>query len=175
MNEQERDKRQDEISIQEREDDPKKLDRGAFLKALGIGIGAVGLDIIAGTPAPARTSPELEEGRMGIQKLMRGLLENPRKAEEFVESPMDIAREFGVHLTEGDAKKIQETLMKLALHAGDRLALTPGHQDWVHNDGSWHDTYNKTVTPRGTKQPVKPKDTTPSSPPTKSERQRRGN
>jgi hypothetical protein len=162
MKEQKKDKEKGAKSPEKREDDLKKLDRGAFLKALGVGIGAVGLDMVAGTPVSARTAPELEDGRMGIQKLMRGLLENPRKAEEFVDNPLVVAREFGVHLTEGDAKKIQETLMKLALQAGDRLATMPGHQDWTHSDGTWHDTYNKTVTPKKAPKGT----TTPTTPPT---------
>jgi len=174
MKEQKKDKGKGAKSPQKREDDLKKLDRGSFLKALGVGIGAVGLDIVAGVPVSARTTPELEDGRMGIQKLMRGLLEDPRKAEEFVDNPLSVAREFGVHLTEGDAKKIQETLMKLALQAGDRLALTPGHQDWAHQDGSWHDTYNKTVTPKTSPKPPKGT-TTPTTPPSGGTRQRRGN
>lgn len=151
-------------------EEPKKLDRGTFLKALGVGIGAVGLDMVAGIQASARTAPELETGRIGIQRLMRGILESPGKAEAFVDNPVDVAQEFGVHISEEDAKKIRETLMKLTVQAGDRLALEAGHQDWAHQDGNWHDSYNKTVTPK-----VKPKTPTETTPPSGSKRQRRGN
>jgi hypothetical protein len=152
-------------------EEPKKLDRGTFLKALGVGIGAVGLDMVAGIQASARTAPELETGRIGIQRLMRGILESPGKAEAFVDNPVDVAQEYGVHISEDDAKKIRETLMKLTVQAGDRLALTPGHQDWAHQDGNWHDSYNKTVDkriPKGTKgdaiAPVTPKPPTTKPP-----------
>jgi len=155
-------------------EEPKKLDRGTFLKALGVGIGAIGLDMVAGIQASARTAPELDTGRIGIQRLMRGILENPGKAEAFVNDPVDVAQEFGVHISEDDAKKIRETLMKLTVQAGDRLALTPGHQDWAHQDGNWHDSYNKTVEKKTPKiKPKTPTGTTPTTPPSK--RLRRGN
>ncbi len=102
-------------------EEPKKLDRGTFLKALGVGIGAVGLDMFAGIQASARTDPELETGRIGIQRLMRGILESPGKAEAFVDNPIDVAQEYGVHRSEGDAKKIRETLMK---------SMSSGWTDW---------------------------------------------
>ncbi|MEW6112969.1 MAG: hypothetical protein AB1664_12635 [Thermodesulfobacteriota bacterium] len=138
-------------SSEEPMEESKQLDRGTFLKALGVGIGAVGLDLVTGGHLVARAAAELDGSRSAIQKLVRGLLESPSKAKDFLENPQEVAAELGVRLSESDAKTIKESLIKLAKDA-DAAQLMPGHQDWVHQDGTWHDSYNKTVTPRtGTK------------------------
>jgi len=147
-------------------DEPEQLDRSAFLKALGVGVGAIGLGIVTGTHVAARTAAELDESRTGIQKLVRGLLENPSKAGEFLDSPQAVAEEFGVRVSDADAKKIQETLIKLAKEVG--TGATGGHQDWSHQDGTWNDWYDKKVE-KGGKGKTPPVRTTPptTAPPTK--------
>ncbi len=125
-------------------EEPKQLDRGAFLKALGVGIGAVGLDMVTGGHLAARAAVDLDGSRSGIQKLVRGLLENPSKVKDFIDSPQAVAREFGVRLTDADAEKIRETLMKLAKELG-KGGLEAGHQNWDHLDGDWRDKYTKDI------------------------------
>ncbi len=144
-------------------EEPKQLDRSTFIKTLGVGIGAVGLDLLTGGHLAARTAAELDDSRGGIQKLVRGLLENPSKAKEFLDSPQVVAKEFGVQITEEDASKIQETFKKLAREVGGGSVMG-GHQDWSHKDGGWNDWYDKKVE-RGVKQPLK-------KPPLKNARER---
>jgi K+-sensing histidine kinase KdpD len=121
----------------------------------------VGLDLVTGGHLVARAAAELDGSRSAVQKLVRGLLENPSKAKDFLENPQEVAAELGVRLSESDAKTIKESLIKLAREA-DAAQLMPGHQDWVHQDGTWHDSYNKTVTPKtGTTTTKPPKTRTP--------------
>jgi hypothetical protein len=97
----------------------------------------------------------LDDSRGGIQELVRGLLENPSKAKDFLDSPQAVAEEFGVRLTEDDAHKIQEAFKKLAREVGGDSVMG-GHQDWSHKDGGWNDWYDKKVE-RGIKRtPRKP-------------------
>jgi len=149
-------------STEETVEEPKQLDRSTFLKTLGVGIGAVGLDLLTGGHLAARTAAELDDSRGGIQKLVRGLLEDPSKAKDFLDSPRAVAEEFGVRLTEDDAHKIQEAFKKLAAEAAAADApVMGGHQDWAHKDGGWNDWYDKKVE-RGIKRtPKKPPVTKP--------------
>jgi hypothetical protein len=139
-------------STTETSKDSKDVDRGTFLKTLGVGIGAVGIDVITGGRVSATTEPD--SNRAPIQKLMRGLLENPAKAKDFLESPLPVAKEFGVTLTEAEAAKIRETFLKLAAEVGG--GLHEGYSIWDHVDGAHHDKYSKDVKPLQ-KQPVSPK------------------
>ncbi len=139
-------------------EESKQLDRGTFLKALGVGVGAVGLGVITGGQLSAHTPSEPDSSRSAIQKLMRGLLENPPKAKEFLSSPHTVAEEFGVSLTEADANKIKDTFMKLAMEIeGGGGVLHEGHSLWDHVDGSHHDKYTKAL-------PKKPPGKTPKPP-----------
>lgn len=122
---------------------PATLDRGTFLKALGIGIGAVGLDVVTGGHVAARTAADLEGDRRAIQKLVRGLLEEPTRAKDFLDNPQAVAKEFGVILNDADAMKIQEALKQLGNQVA--AAAAGGHEDWAHQDGSWNDWYTKKV------------------------------
>jgi hypothetical protein len=129
-------------------EESKQLDRGTFLKALGVGIGAVGLGVIPGGHASADIPSEPEGGRSGIQRLMRGILENPPKAKEFLTSPQTVAQEFGVSLTEAEADKIKDTFLKLAAQVGSGGmdgGLHEGHSLWDHVDGDHHDKYTKAL------------------------------
>jgi len=162
MKDGEKDKETGTESAPDRSEGTAQLDRGTFLKALGIGIGAVGLDVVTGGHLAARTAADLEGSRSGIQKLVRGLLEEPSKAKDFLENPQAVAKEFGISLTDADAMKVQETLKQLAKQVG--AGVEGGHQDWAHQDGSWNDWYDKKVEK---KQPKTLTPTQPKQPPTK--------
>ena len=95
----------------------KKLDRGEFLKTVGVGVAAAGLGLVTGK-ASALAATEPDSARRGIQKLMRSLLEDPSRAKDFLESPRTVAEELGVRLTEADASTIKEVFTKLAMEAG---------------------------------------------------------
>lgn len=140
---------------------PKQVDRGTFLKAIGVGIGAVGLDLVTGSHLAARTAAELDGGRSAIQKLMRGLLESPSKARDFLDDPQTVGAEFGVRLTDDDAKTIQESLKNLIREA----AVREGHNQSSHNDTTsghfnWHNQTTKAA-------PAQEGVTTPKPPPTR--------
>lgn len=124
-------------------EEPKKLDRGAFLKVLGVGMGAVGLGMATGGQLSARTAPEPDSSRSAIQTLMRGLLENPSRAKDFLNSPQTVAEELGVRLTEADANKIKEVFTKLALEVGGG-PLHEGYSIFDHVDNGHHNKYSKT-------------------------------
>ncbi len=107
-----KDKEEKDVVVKE---EPQELDRKAFLKALGVGLGAVGLDLMTGGRLLAATSPGPEgAGRTEIQGFIRGLLENPEKASEFLESPEAVAKEFGIVLSERDSQKIQDAIYRVA-------------------------------------------------------------
>ena len=116
----------------------KKLDRGEFLKTVGVGAAAAGLGLVTGR-ASALAATEPDSTRSGIQKLMRSLLENPSRAKDFLESPQTVAEELGVRLTEADATKIKEVFTKLAAEVGSGLSGThteytdSGHHNSVSN------------------------------------------
>jgi hypothetical protein len=121
----------------------KQVDRGTFLKALGVGIGAVGLDMVTGGHLSARTTAEPDSSRVAVQKLMRGLLESPLKARDFLDDPQTVAAEFGVNLTDDEANTIQESLKNLTREA----ALREGHNQSSHNDqGSGHFNWHNQTT-----------------------------
>jgi hypothetical protein len=139
-----------------------QLNRGTFLKALGVGIGALGLDVVTGGHLAARAAADLEGSRSAVQKLVRRLLEEPSKAKDFVDNPQAVAKEFGISLTDADAMKIQETLKELANQVA--AAVEGGHQDWSHQDGNWNDWYDKKVEKQLPKGPTQTK---PQQPPTR--------
>lgn len=123
-------------------DQPKQMDRGAFLKALGVGIGAVGLGVVTGGQLSAHTPSETDISRSAIQKLMRSLLEDPSRAEDFLSNPQAVAEEFEVRLTADDANKIKEAFTRLALKAGGVGAT--GHSD-CHTDSGHTDCKNSSA------------------------------
>jgi hypothetical protein len=129
-----------------------KLDRGKFLKAVGVGIGAVGLGIVTAGQLAAGTTPAPDSGRLAIQKLMRSLVENPEKAREFVENPEVIAAQFGVRLTDDEAKKIKDAFKKLALETGGNFNVEArtGHDEYTDIEGKgkgpgYKFTYSKSL------------------------------
>jgi hypothetical protein len=144
MQDDERDKKTGAEPSAEAVEESKQLDRGTFLKALGVGIGAVGLNAMTGGQLSAHTPSEPQSSRSSIQKLMRGLLENPPKAKEFLSNPQTVAEEFGVSLTEAEANKIKDTFLKLAKEVGG-APLQEGHSLWDHVDGDHHDKYTKAL------------------------------
>lgn len=164
MRDDEKLKETDAKPTEETVEEPRQLDRSTFIKALGAGIGAVGLDLLTGGHLAARAAAELDDSHAGIQKLVRGLLEDPSKAKEFLESPQAVAEQFGVRITEEDASKIQETFKNLATEMADKPVMG-GHQDWTHKDGGWNDWYDKKVE-RGVKTPGRAKPPA-AAPPTK--------
>jgi hypothetical protein len=130
----------------------KKLDRGEFLKTVGVGVAAAGIGLVTGKPS-ALAATEPDSTRSGIQKLMRSLLENPSRAKDFLESPQTVGEEFGVRLTEADASKIKEVFTKLAAEVGSGLNAT--HTEYT--DSGHH---NSVTNPLQRKQPVTPKQPT---------------
>jgi len=171
MRDDERQKETGAKSTEETVEEPKQLDRSTFIKALGVGIGAVGLDLLTGGHLAARTAAELDESHLGIQKLVRGLLEEPSKAKDFLDNPQAVAEQFGVRITEEDAHKIQEAFKKLAAEAAAADApVMGGHQDWTHKDGGWNDWYDKKVE-RGIKTPGKMKTPDRVAPPVRKRKQ----
>lgn len=142
-------------------EEPKQMDRGKFLKAIGVGIGAVGLGVVTGGQLSARTGAEPDSSRSAIQKLMRGLLESPSKARDFLNNPQTVAAEFGVSLTGDDAKTIQLALNTLTTE----LALREGHNQTSHDkEGhfNWHNETTKAAPAKeGTTTTKPPKNITP--------------
>jgi hypothetical protein len=139
----------------------KQLDRGTFLKTIGVGIGAVGLDLISGSHVAARAAAELEGDRAAVQKLMRGLLESPPKARDFLDDPKTVAAEFGVRLSDGEAMTIQESLKHLTREA----AVREGHNQSSHKDDAsghfnWHNQTTKAAPKQG-ESPTAPKQQSP--------------
>ena len=130
-------------SPEETKESSKQVDRGTFLKAIGVGIGAVGLGMVTGSHAAARTASELEGDRTAVQKLMRGLLESPARARDFLDNPQTVAAQFGVGLSDDEAKTIQESLKNLTREA----AVREGHNQKSHNDAATghFETHNQTT------------------------------
>jgi len=126
----------------EPEGESKQLGRSEFLKTVGVGAAAAGLGILTGDQSLSSAATEPGTSRSSIQTLMRGLLENPSRAKDFLDSPQTVAEELGVRLTEADANKIKEALTRLAREVGG-AGLT-GHND-THTDSGHTDG---TTTPR---------------------------
>ena len=82
------------------------LGRKEFLKKMAIGLGAIGLGVTTGEASLAAVSTETSN-RIAMQGFLRFLLENPSKADEFLQSPERIAEEHGVRLAKDDVKKIE--------------------------------------------------------------------
>ncbi len=162
MKDDEKDKETGKEPSGEPTDEPKQMDRGKFLKALGVGIGAVGLGMATGSHLAARAATEPYSTRSGIQKLMRSLLEDPSRAEDFLSNPQAVAEEFGVRLTADDANKIKEVFTRLALKAGGAGAT--GHSD-CHTD-SGHTDCKSSDAASGTRRGIKQKPPTEGVAPT---------
>jgi len=150
-------------SPEETKESSKQVDRGTFLKAIGVGIGAVGLGMVTGSHVAARAVADLDRDRSAIQKLMRGLLESPARARDFLSDPQKVGAEFGVHVTDDEAKTIQESLKNLTIEA----AVREGHNQSSHNDNTsghfnWHNQTTK-IQPEqgGQKTPAGPKPVAP--------------
>jgi hypothetical protein len=123
-------------SPEETKESSKQVDRGTFLKAIGVGIGAVGLGMVTGSHVAARAVADPDRDRSAIQKLMRGLLESPQRAQDFLADPQKVGAEFGIQLSADDAKTIQEAFKNLTVAA----ALREGHNNTStsHSQGgSW--------------------------------------
>jgi hypothetical protein len=125
-------------SPEETKEPSKQVDRGTFLKAIGVGIGAVGLGMVTGSNVAARAVADVDRDRSAIQKLMRGLLESPQRARDFLADPQKVGAEFGIQLGADDAKTIQEAFKNLIMEA--RGPLREGHNNTAtsHSQGgSW--------------------------------------
>ncbi|HMK37446.1 MAG TPA: hypothetical protein VK463_20400 [Desulfomonilaceae bacterium] len=149
---------------EETTESPKQVDRGTFLKAIGVGIGAVGLDLVTGGHMAARAVADMDRDRSTIQKLMRGLLESPQRARDFLADPQKVGAEFGIQLSADDAKTIQEAFKNLTMEA----MLREGHSNTSHSESgptSWannnHSQSLKIMKPSEGHQPAGPKPTSP--------------
>jgi hypothetical protein len=151
-------------SPEETKESSKQVDRGTFLKAIGVGIGAVGLGMVTGGHVAARAVADLDRDRSAIQKLMRGLLESPQRARDFLADPQKVGAEFDIQLSADDAKTIQEAFKNLTMEA----VLREGHSNTSHSDshgGSWgnnnHSESLKIMKPGGGQTPSQPKPASP--------------
>jgi hypothetical protein len=152
-------------SPEETKESSKKVDRGTFLKAIGVGIGAVGLGMVTGSHVAARAVADLDRDRSTIQKLMRGLLESPQRARDFLADPQKVGAEFGIQLSADDAKTIQEAFKNLTMEA----MLREGHANSSssHSDGGVWGNNNHSQSlkimqkPEQGHQPVAPKPASP--------------
>lgn len=162
MKDDEKDKETGKEPSGEPTDELKQMDRGKFLKALGVGIGAVGLGVVTGGQLSARTAAEPDSTRSGIQKLMRGLLENPSRAKDFLSNPQAVAEEFEVRLTADDANKIKEALTRLAAEVGGGglTGHNDTHTDSGHTDGTTSPRKRGVVAPKQPTEGVAPKQPT---------------
>ena len=115
-------------SPEETKEPSKQVDRGTFLKAIGVGIGAVGLGMVTGSHVAARAVADLDRDRSAIQKLMRrAAWKALQRAQDFLANPQKVGAEFGIQLSADDAKTIQEAFKNLIMEA--RGPLREGHNN----------------------------------------------
>jgi hypothetical protein len=96
-----------------------KMKRKDFLKALGVGVGAVGVTSVMGRTGLAAIE---DADRSKLQGFIRTLIEDPDLAADFMKDPQKVAEDKGIRLSEADLKKLEESIERLR----DQEAVKPG-------------------------------------------------
>jgi hypothetical protein len=95
------------------------MKRKDFLKALGVGVGAVGVTSVMGRTGLAAIE---DADRSKLQGFIRTLIEDPDLAADFMKDPQKVAEDKGIRLSEADLKKLEESIERLR----DQEAVKPG-------------------------------------------------